>query len=49
VFTVVISSPGSRPGARLRVARYFIIAWSAFLLGGMVNTLMVLGYCRTCS
>jgi uncharacterized membrane protein len=28
----------------LRVARYFIIAWSAFLLGGLVNTLMVLGY-----
>ncbi|MCP1509000.1 signal transduction histidine kinase/CheY-like chemotaxis protein [Pseudomonas marginalis] len=27
-----------------RVARYFIIAWSAFLLGGVVNTLMVLGY-----
>ena len=28
----------------LRVARYFVIAWSAFLLGGLVNTLMVLGY-----
>lgn len=28
----------------LRVARWFIIAWSAFLLGGLVNTLMVLGY-----
>ncbi|KAF1011505.1 MAG: Autoinducer 2 sensor kinase/phosphatase LuxQ [Pseudomonas fluorescens] len=27
-----------------RMARYFIIAWSAFLLGGVVNTLMVLGY-----
>ncbi|NWB94114.1 hybrid sensor histidine kinase/response regulator [Pseudomonas agarici] len=27
-----------------RAARYFIIAWSAFLLGGLVNTLMVLGY-----
>ncbi len=27
-----------------RVARYYIIAWSAFLLGGVVNTLMVLGY-----
>src|SRR5690606_32291595 len=23
---------------------YFIIAWSAFLLGGAINTLMVLGY-----
>jgi signal transduction histidine kinase len=32
-----------------RVARYFIIAWTAFLLGGVVNTLMVLGYCPTCS
>lgn len=28
----------------LRVARYFIVAWSAFLVGGMVNTLMVLGH-----
>ena len=27
-----------------RMARYFIIAWSAFLLGGVINTLMVLGY-----
>jgi two-component system, sensor histidine kinase LadS len=27
-----------------RVARYFVIAWSAFLLGGLINTLMVLGY-----
>ncbi|MFC6337831.1 response regulator [Pseudomonas sp. CCM 7891] len=27
-----------------RVARYFIIAWSAFLVGGVVNTMMVLGY-----
>lgn len=28
----------------LRVARWFIIAWTAFLVGGLVNTLMVLGY-----
>ncbi|MBF8732273.1 MULTISPECIES: sensor histidine kinase [Pseudomonas] len=28
----------------VRVARWFIIAWTAFLLGGLVNTLMVLGY-----
>lgn len=27
-----------------RMARYFIIAWSAFLLGGVINTMMVLGY-----
>ncbi len=28
----------------MRAARYFIFAWSAFLIGGLVNTLMVLGY-----
>ncbi len=28
----------------VRVARYFLIAWSAFLLGGVINILMVLGY-----
>lgn len=28
----------------MRVARYFLIAWSAFLIGGQINTLMVLGY-----
>ncbi|WP_053144200.1 hybrid sensor histidine kinase/response regulator [Pseudomonas sp. P97.38] len=45
VFTVVIFAAGLFAWWRgLRVARYFIIAWSAFLLGGVVNTLMVLGY-----
>ncbi|KAF2389935.1 hybrid sensor histidine kinase/response regulator [Pseudomonas frederiksbergensis] len=45
IFTVVIFAAGIFAWARgLRVARYFIIAWSAFLLGGVVNTLMVLGY-----
>jgi signal transduction histidine kinase/CheY-like chemotaxis protein len=45
IFTVVIFSAGIFAWWRgLRVARYFIIAWSAFLLGGIVNTLMVLGY-----
>ncbi|WP_434605898.1 7TM diverse intracellular signaling domain-containing protein [Pseudomonas sp. R1-7] len=45
VFTVVIFAAGLFVWWRgLRVARYFIIAWSAFLLGGIVNTLMVLGY-----
>ncbi|MGN8277379.1 hybrid sensor histidine kinase/response regulator [Pseudomonas sp. SMN5] len=45
VFTVVIFAAGLFAWWRgLRVARYFIIAWSAFLLGGIVNTLMVLGY-----
>jgi len=45
LFTVVIFAAGIFAWARgLRVARYFIIAWSAFLLGGIVNTMMVLGY-----
>ncbi|POA17318.1 hybrid sensor histidine kinase/response regulator [Pseudomonas sp. FW300-N1A1] len=45
IFTVVIFAAGIFVWWRgLRVARYFIIAWSAFLLGGIVNTLMVLGY-----
>ncbi|WP_017903154.1 hybrid sensor histidine kinase/response regulator [Pseudomonas asplenii] len=45
VFTVTIFFAGVRAWYRgQRVARYFIIAWSAFLLGGLVNTLMVLGY-----
>ncbi len=45
LFTVAIFAAGLFAWWRgLRVARYFIIAWSAFLLGGIVNTLMVLGY-----
>ncbi|MEB0044530.1 MULTISPECIES: 7TM diverse intracellular signaling domain-containing protein [unclassified Pseudomonas] len=45
LFTVVIFAAGIFAWWRgLRVARYFIIAWSTFLLGGIVNTLMVLGY-----
>ena len=45
IFTVVIFISGIVAWCRgLRVARYFIIAWSAFLFGGVVNTLMVLGY-----
>ncbi len=45
LFTVSIFAAGVFAWRRgLRVARYFIIAWSAFLLGGLVNTLMVLGY-----
>ncbi|MFP0195412.1 MULTISPECIES: 7TM diverse intracellular signaling domain-containing protein [unclassified Pseudomonas] len=43
-FTVVIFAAGILAWWRgLRVARYFIIAWSAFLIGGIVNTMMVLG------
>ncbi|MGE8061312.1 sensor histidine kinase [Pseudomonas sp. NPDC089547] len=45
LFTVSIFSAGLFAWWRgLRVARWFIIAWTAFLLGGLVNTLMVLGY-----
>lgn len=45
IFTVVIFAAGVLAWLRgMRVARYFIIAWSAFLLGGAINTLMVLGY-----
>lgn len=45
VFTLVIFSAGLTSWWRgMRVARYFIFAWSAFLIGGLVNTLMVLGY-----
>lgn len=44
VFTVVIFSAGIIAWFKgLRQARYFMIAWSAFLIGGIVNTLMVLG------
>ncbi|AIL59903.1 sensor histidine kinase [Pseudomonas alkylphenolica] len=45
LFTVTIFAAGVYAWRRgLRVARYFIIAWTAFLLGGLINTLMVLGY-----
>lgn len=45
LFTVSIFAAGLYAWWRgLRVARWFIIAWTAFLLGGLVNTLMVLGY-----
>ncbi|NNA90325.1 hybrid sensor histidine kinase/response regulator [Pseudomonas gessardii] len=45
VFTVTIFVAGIKAWCcGQRVARYFIIAWSAFLIGGVVNTLMVLGY-----
>lgn len=45
LFTVVIFAAGVLAWLRgMRVARYFIFAWTAFLIGGLVNTLMVLGY-----
>lgn len=44
-FTVVIFAAGILAWLRgMRVARYFIFAWTAFLVGGAINTLMVLGY-----
>ena len=44
-FSVQIFAAGIIAWLRgLRVARYFIIAWTAFLAGGVINTLMVLGY-----
>jgi two-component system, sensor histidine kinase LadS len=45
LFTVLIFAAGVLAWLRgMRVARYFIIAWTAFLAGGVINTLMVLGY-----
>lgn len=45
LFTVVIFSAGVKAWWRgQRQARYFMIAWTAFLAGGVINTLMVLGY-----
>lgn len=45
MFTVMIFAAGILAWLRgMRVARYFIIAWTAFLVGGAINTLMVLGY-----
>ena len=44
-FIVTIFTSGVVAWVRgLRITHYFVIAWSAFLLGGLVNTLMVLGY-----
>ncbi|MBK3866249.1 hybrid sensor histidine kinase/response regulator [Pseudomonas stutzeri] len=45
LFTLAVFAAGILAWLRgMRVARYFIIAWSALLLGGQINTLMVLGY-----
>jgi len=44
-FTLVIFVAGILAWRRgLRVARYFMIAWTTFLIGAQINTLMVLGY-----
>ncbi|MGE4408263.1 sensor histidine kinase [Pseudomonas sp.] len=45
LFTLAVFAAGILAWLRgMRVARYFIIAWSALLVGGQVNSLMVLGY-----
>ncbi len=45
LFTLVMATVGWVAWLRgMRTARFYIIAWSAFLIGGFVNTLMVLGY-----
>lgn len=45
VFTVVVLTTGITAWyLRVRVARYFLLAWSAFLLGGLINAVMLLGY-----
>lgn len=44
-FIVIILIAGSVAWYRgMRVARYFMIAWTTFLIGAQINTLMVLGY-----
>ena len=45
LFIVAVFAAGILAWLRgMRVARYFIIAWSALLVGGQINSLMVLGY-----
>lgn len=45
LFILVVFLAGSLAWYRgMRVARYFMTAWTAFLVGGLINTLMVLGY-----
>lgn len=44
-FIVVLFAAGLDAWRRgMRVARYFLIAWTAFLIGGLINTLMVMGF-----
>ncbi|MCJ8169822.1 response regulator [Pseudomonas sp. A3.4] len=44
-FSILVFSAGVVALWRgMRVARYFLFAWSAFLCGGFINTLMVMGY-----
>jgi len=45
LFTLVIIATGITAKVRgLRVARYYIVAWSVFLTGGLINAFMLLGY-----
>jgi signal transduction histidine kinase len=45
LFTLVMVATGIAAWLHgLRVARYFIIAWSVFLTGGLINAFMLLGY-----
>jgi len=45
VFTLAVFFIGIVAGLKgQRVARYFILAWSAFLLGGAINATMLLGF-----
>ncbi|WP_408005497.1 sensor histidine kinase [Pseudomonas huanghezhanensis] len=45
VFTLVVFFVGISAGIKgQRVARYFVLAWSAFLVGGVVNAIMLLGF-----
>ncbi|MEB0043201.1 7TM diverse intracellular signaling domain-containing protein [Pseudomonas sp. MH10] len=45
LFTLVIVATGITAKVRgLRVARYYIVAWSVFLSGGLINAFMLMGY-----
>ena len=45
LFTLVMVATGITAWLHgLRVARYFVIAWSVFLTGGLINAFMLLGY-----
>ncbi|HEY0289684.1 MAG TPA: 7TM diverse intracellular signaling domain-containing protein [Pseudomonas sp.] len=45
VFTLVVFFVGIVAHLKgLRVARYFVLAWSAFLVGGVINATMLLGW-----
>jgi signal transduction histidine kinase len=45
IFTLVVFLIGIIAGLKgQRVARYFILAWTAFLAGGVINAVMLLGF-----